>query len=51
MSQKTKNECCNGCKNGKPGQNPSCQAKLMIDAIHKARAEKNLELKTEGYEN
>jgi len=28
-----KNNCCGGCKNGKPGQNSACKAKIMIEAI------------------
>lgn len=45
MSNQPKKECCNGCQNGQPGGNASCQAKLMVKAIHKAKEERVLETK------
>jgi len=33
MTNQTKNDCCNGCQLGKPGTNPVCKTKLMIDKM------------------
>ncbi len=34
MSTTTKNKnCCQGCKNGQPGQNKTCQAKIVLEKI------------------
>ena len=42
MSENKK--CCQGCKNGQPGKNESCKAKLLMEQL-----EKNKEtLKTEA---
>lgn len=30
-----KKKCCEGCKNGNPGQNGSCRAKLMAEQLKK----------------
>ncbi len=31
-----KKKCCNGCRNGAEGQNPSCKAKLNVqNSTHK----------------
>jgi hypothetical protein len=51
MNKLEKKDCCKGCENGKPGGNPACKAKLMVEAIRKAKEEKELHLKTETYEN
>ena len=51
MKSETTKDCCKGCENGKPGGNPACKAKLMVEAIKKAKEEKELQLKTETYEN
>lgn len=42
MIKQSKKECCKGCQNGKPGGNPSCKAKLMVEAINKIHEEKEL---------
>lgn len=26
-------KCCDGCKNGQPGTNEACSAKLMMEAL------------------
>lgn len=40
-TETTKNNCCQGCKNGQPGQNKTCQVKRMLEQL-----EKNKEVKT-----
>lgn len=37
MNNQTKKECCKGCQNGKPGENPACQAKLMVESMRNAQ--------------
>ncbi|WP_303687795.1 hypothetical protein [Nonlabens dokdonensis] len=37
MKSKEKDDCCNGCQNGQPGKNPSCQAKLMIEELNRKK--------------
>jgi hypothetical protein len=34
MSSDKKHKCCDGCKNGQPGQNLSCQAKLLFEELN-----------------
>lgn len=45
MDNKPKKKCCNGCQNGKTGSNPSCQAKLMVEAMKKGTARTKVETK------
>lgn len=45
MNGQPKKDCCNGCQNGQPGGNASCQAKLMVEAIHKAKEGQVLDTK------
>ncbi len=35
MKNQHKSDCCNGCQNGKPGGNLTCQAKLMVEKMKK----------------
>lgn len=42
MNKQSKKECCNGCQNGKIGGNPSCKAKLIVEAISKINEENEL---------
>ena len=35
MSNQAKKNCCKDCKSGSPGTNPTCKAKLMIEALNK----------------
>lgn len=35
MENQNKSDCCNGCQNGKPGGNPTCQVKLMVEKMKK----------------
>lgn len=51
MNEQPKKDCCNGCQNGKQGTNSACKAKLMVEAISKAREQKELQLKFESYED
>lgn len=37
MSQEKK-KCCQGCKNGQPGQSKSCQVRLMVEQINAQKA-------------
>lgn len=40
MKTLKKEDCCQGCKNGIPGQNETCAAKLMLDSV-KRKVETN----------
>jgi len=33
MKEKIKKDCCQGCKNGQSGKNPSCKAKGMSSKL------------------
>ncbi|MFT5890295.1 MAG: hypothetical protein ACI9Y7_000385 [Dokdonia sp.] len=34
-SRLSSKKCCQGCKNGQPGQNESCKAKLLMEQLEK----------------
>ena len=36
-SRLSSKKCCQGCKNGQPGQNKSCQAKLLMEQVKKKK--------------
>lgn len=36
-TETTKDDCCQGCKKGQPGQNKTCKAKLMLEHIEKSK--------------
>ncbi|GER58093.1 hypothetical protein [Patiriisocius marinus] len=40
METSKKENCCQDCENGNPGQNESCAAKLILDSI-KQKVETN----------
>jgi len=33
MNELKNKKCCQGCKNGQPGRNPRCQAKLLMENV------------------
>jgi hypothetical protein len=33
MEEQPKHDCCKGCLKGKPGENVSCRAKMIVTAI------------------
>lgn len=35
---KEKKKCCQGCKKGQPGQNKSCQVRLMVEQMNAHKA-------------
>ncbi|WP_339687226.1 hypothetical protein [uncultured Nonlabens sp.] len=37
MKSEKKDKCCQGCKKGKPGENLSCQAKLLFEELQKKK--------------
>tara|TARA_Y100000815_G_scaffold274399_1_gene308351 strand:- start:634 stop:783 length:150 start_codon:yes stop_codon:yes gene_type:complete len=45
MKNQPNKECCNGCKNGQPGGNVSCKAKLMVEEINEVKEKRFLETK------
>ena len=45
MENQHKNNCCSGCQNGKPGGNPTCQVKLMVEKMKKIEAQQVLKNK------
>ncbi|MFC4635004.1 hypothetical protein ACFO3O_13870 [Dokdonia ponticola] len=37
MKESEKKKCCQGCKNGQPGQNKACQAKLLMEQLEQQK--------------